>query len=54
MVLIIDKSKMRNLDIFRIAKDGVSENLVVVSLALAESISRRNAYGVIFERIEVR
>ena len=52
--VIIDKTKIRNMDIFRIEKAGVSENLVAVSLALAESISRRNAYGVVFERIEVK
>lgn len=49
---ILDRSRLRNTDIFRIS--GVSENLIVVSLALAESISRRELYGVTFERLEVR
>ena len=49
---ILDRSRLRNTDIFRIS--GVSENLVAVSLALAESISRRELYGITFERLEVR
>lgn len=49
---ILDRSRLHNMDIFRIS--GVNENLVAVSLALAESISRRELYGVIFERLEVR
>lgn len=49
---ILDRSRLRNMDIFRIS--GVSGNLVAVSLALAESISRRELYGITFERLEVR
>lgn len=52
--LILNRSKMRNVDIFRVADARVGENLVVVSLPLAESINRRNVYGVSIERVEVK
>ena len=50
--LILDKSCLRNVDIFQV--EETLENMVLVSLALAESISRRHPYGVRLERVEVR
>lgn len=50
--LILDKQRIRNMDIFQVQE--AQENFVLVSLALAESISRRNLYGVRLERVEVR
>ena len=50
--LILDQQRLRNLDLFQV--DGLVENKVVVSLQLAESISRRHMYGVSLERVEVR
>lgn len=50
--LVIDHKKIPNIDIFQI-KNAV-HNRVLVSLRMAESISRRKAYGVMFERVEVR
>ncbi len=52
--VILERKNMRNLDIFRVSGAGIHENLVVISLALAESINRRNVYGVAMERIEVK
>lgn len=52
--LILNRGRMRNMDIFRVADERIRENLVVVSLPLAESINRRNVYGVSMERVEVR
>lgn len=50
--LILDKSRLRNTAIFQV--EETLENYVIVSLALAESISRRHPYGVRLERVEVR
>lgn len=50
--LVIREDKIGNADIFQI-KNTVS-NVIIVSLRLAESISRRNVYGVCFERVQVR
>lgn len=50
--LVLDKRFLRNIDIFQI--EETQENLVLVSLALAESISRRHLYGVRLERVEVK
>ncbi len=50
--LILDKRFLRNVDIFQI--EETQENMVLVSLALAESISRRHMYGVRLERVEVK
>lgn len=50
--LVIDKKKVRNLDVFQV--EGTQENYILVSLAVAESISRRHLYGVRLERVEVR
>lgn len=49
--LVINHALVPNADIFQIR--GTKENKIVVSLALAESISRRNICGVGFERVEV-
>lgn len=50
--LILDKNRLRNTAIFQV--EETLENYVIVSLALAESISRRHPYGVRLERVEVR
>lgn len=50
--LILDKNRLRNMAIFQV--EETQENYVIVSLALAESISRRHPYGVRLERVEVR
>lgn len=50
--LIIDKHKVRGRDIFR--PKGLLENKVLVSLAAAESILRRNPYGLNLEIVELR
>ena len=50
--LVLDKSKMRNMPIFQV--EETMENYVIVSLELAESISRRHLYGVRVERVEVK
>ncbi len=50
--LILDQRQVRNMDVFQVA--DTRENYVIVSLALAESISRRHMYGVALERVEVR
>lgn len=52
--LVLNRRKMRNVDIFRVADARIKENLVAVSLPLAESINRRNVYGVSMERVEVK
>lgn len=50
--LILDKRKLRGRDIFRV--QGTLDNKLVISLAVAESILRRNLYGVGLERLSVR
>lgn len=50
--LILDKRFLRNVNVFQI--EETQENMVLVSLALAESISRRHFYGVRLERVEVK
>lgn len=50
--LIIDSKKIPNADIFQI-KNTV-QNKVLVSLRLAESISRRNVYGIEFQKVQVK
>ena len=34
--------------------DGVPEKITIVSLAVAESIMRRNMFGIDFQEIEIR
>lgn len=48
--LILDGRKLTGADIFKVR--GTMENKTVVSLAVAESILRRNPYGVVFEKCE--
>lgn len=50
--LVLDKSKLRNAPIFQV--EETIGNYVIVSLELAESISRRHLYGVRVERVEVK
>lgn len=50
--LVLDHKKFPNTDIFQI--ENTVQNIIIVSLRMAESISRRGAYGVVFERVEVR
>lgn len=50
--LILDKRKVRGRDIFRL--NGTVQNKTIVSLAVAESILRRNPYGIDFERVSIR
>ena len=48
--IILDKSKIQNRDVFRVK--GTQENIIIVSLAVAESMLRRQVYGVDFERVK--
>ena len=50
--LILDKNKIKGRDIFRVK--GTLENKLIVSLAVAESILRRNVYGVMVERVKIK
>lgn len=50
--LIIDRTKIPNADIFQIK--NTIQNKVIVSLRMAESISRRNVYGVEFQKVQVK
>lgn len=50
--LILDKRKIRGRDIFRVR--GLMENKIIVSLAVAESLLRRNPYGIRLERVKVK
>lgn len=50
--LVLDKRKLRNMPIFQV--EETMENYVIVSLELAESMSRRHLYGVRVERVEVK
>lgn len=50
--LILDKNRMNGEDIMII--DGVPEKITIVSLAVAESIMRRNMFGIDFQEIEIR
>jgi hypothetical protein len=50
--LILDKEKLIHKDIIKI--EGLLENKIIVSLPVAESILRRNMYGIGLEEIEIR
>ena len=50
--MILDKKKLKGREIFRVR--GLMENKVIVSLAVAESILRRNPYGIKLERVKVK
>lgn len=49
--LVLDKKKIKGLDIFRVA--GLLEYKVIVSLPAAESLLRRRLYGIGLQRIKV-
>ncbi|RDY27784.1 hypothetical protein [Lachnotalea glycerini] len=49
--LILDKKKIRGLNIFRVA--GLLEHKVIVTLPVAESILRRRLYGIGLRRVKV-
>lgn len=50
--LILDGRKVTGSDIFKVR--GTMENKTIVSLAVAESILRRNPYGVAFEKVAIQ
>lgn len=50
--LILDSDKIRGRNLFKV--QGTSTEMVVVSLDLAESLLRRDCYGILFEEIECR
>lgn len=50
--IILDKKKVKGRDIFRVK--GTLDNKLFISLAVAESILRRNVYGVTLEKVKVR
>lgn len=50
--IILDKRKIRGRDIFRLQR--TLENKIVVSLAVVESILRRNLYGIGIEKLSMR
>jgi hypothetical protein len=49
--LVLDRKKIKGLDIFRVA--GLLEYKIIVSLPVAESILRRRLYGIGLQRIKV-
>lgn len=50
--IILDRRRVRGRDIFRVK--GTLENRLLLSLAVAESILRRNLYGIGLEKVEIR
>lgn len=48
--LILNKNKIGRKDVFRVK--GTKETFVIVSMAVAESMLRRQVYGVEFERVK--
>lgn len=50
--LILDKNRMNGRDIIVI--DGIPEKITMVSLAVAESILRRNMFGIDFQEVEIK
>lgn len=49
--LVLDKRKIRGLDIFRVA--GLLEYKVIITLPVAESLLRRRLYGIGLQRVKV-
>lgn len=49
--LILNKRKIGKKEVFRVK--GTRENYIVVSLAVAESMLRRQVYGIGFERVKM-
>ena len=52
MKLVVNKNKLRGKDIIVIG--GIQEKITLVSLGVAESILRRNLFGVAFEEVDLR
>lgn len=50
--LIVDKNRMNGSDILVI--DGIPEKITLVSLAVVESILRRNMFGIDFQEVEIK
>ncbi len=50
--LILDKKRVKGRDIFRVK--GSLDNKLIVSLAVAESILRRNVYGVELQKVHIK
>lgn len=50
--LILDKTKIPAQDIFKVG--NITSNLIILSLPVAESILRRNWFGVALEEVEMR
>ncbi|MBQ2802102.1 MAG: hypothetical protein IJF03_12050 [Lachnospiraceae bacterium] len=50
--LVLDKNRMNRSDIMVI--DGIPEKITIVSLAVAESILRRNMFGIDFQEVEIK
>ena len=50
--IILNKSKIKGRDIFRVK--GTLDNKLIISLAVAESILRRDVYGVTVEKVKIK
>lgn len=50
--IILDKTKVKGRDIFRVK--GTLDNKLIISLAVAESILRRNVYGIMLEKVRIK
>ena len=50
--LVLDKNHMNGSDIMVI--DGIPEKITIVSLAVVESILRRNMFGIDFQEVEIK
>lgn len=50
--IILNSKKVKGRDIFRVK--GTLDNRLIISLAVAESILRRNVYGVAVEKVKMR
>lgn len=50
--MVLDANKINGRDILKVG--GIVENRYIVSLPLAESIMRRNMYGVLLEKVEIK
>ncbi len=50
--VILDKAKVKGRDIFR--PKGTLDNKLIISLPVAESILRRNVYGITLQKIKIK
>lgn len=50
--IILNKTKIKGRDIFRVK--GTLDNKLIISLAVAESILRRNVYGIMLEKVRIK